>query len=170
MSRTFAIVPLLLSALIPLMARAELFPPGPAPLAARPAGIRVTLILPAGVELRPGSVVLSIGAAGAVARMPLSEPAPPVAQKDAMRHLLQPTLAGQAALADLQARLGKGAPPDATMGVRLDLCRTIAAPRERPFLLAIRLAPAAPVLPMAAPGAGLSGITGKAPSDLVPCR
>ncbi|GHD98200.1 hypothetical protein U879_11545 [Defluviimonas sp. 20V17] len=169
MSRALAILVIVLSALIPLSVRAELFPPGPAPLAARPAAIRVTLVLPAGIELRQGSAVLSITAGDQTARIPLSEPVPPVATEGGTRHLLQPTQTGQAALAALQKRYRHGAPPASTMGMRLDLCRTVAAPRNEPFLLAIRLAPGAPVLPLVAPGAGLSAITGKAPPQIAPC-
>lgn len=159
----------LLCLLLPITARAELFPKGPAPLAAVPSGIRVTLILPDGVSLRPGTAMLTIAAAGQSARMPLSKPAAPVAEDGGTRLLLQPTKAAEAALKDLQARFSKKAPPASTMRITLDLCRTVASPHEQPFLLAIRLAPGAPVLPLAAPGDGLSAITGAAPSALAPC-
>lgn len=166
MIRLFAIA---LCALMPAAARAELFPRGPAPLAADPAGIRVTLILPDGVSLQPGTAMLRVDAAGNTAQIPLSEPSRPVAENGGVRHLLQPTEAGQRSLADLQARFSANAPPASTMSVRLDLCRTVAAPAETPFLLSIRLAAGAPVLPLSVPEDGLSGVTGQPPARLAAC-
>ncbi|WP_102223945.1 hypothetical protein [Acidimangrovimonas sediminis] len=162
-------ISLALALAMPLRAGAELFPPGPAPLAAVPAGIRVTLILPPGVSLSPGSAVLTVAAGGAKADLPLSEPVPAVPDNGGARHLLQPTPGGIAALQAFQAQFAGTQPPASSMQMRLGLCRTDDTPPELPFLLAIRLAPGAPVLPLAAPGAGLSAITGAPPSALVPC-
>lgn len=170
MSRVLASLTIVLCVLLPLSGLAEPFPPGPAPLAARPAAIRVTLVLPVGVELRQGSAVLSVTVGKETARIPLSEPALPVALQGGVRHMLWPTQAGRAALAALQKRFADQAPVAATMGIRLDLCRVVAVPREAPFQLTIRLAPHAPPLPLVAPGAGLSAVTGKAASDIAHCR
>lgn len=161
----------LLAALSPALARAELFPPpGPGPLSAPPAGIRVEITLPAGVELLPGSAALSVETGSDSARIGLSDLSPPAPVQGGARHTLGPNRLGAAALSGLQARNAGTGGPQATMSVSMELCRRTKAPAAQPFALTLRLAPGAPGLPLAAPGAGLSVLTGSPPAALAPCR
>lgn len=152
-------------------ARAKLFPdPGPGPLTATPAAIRVEITLPNGVELLTGSAALSIDSGSDKAEIALFEPSRPVAVPQGTRHVLAPTQLGASALSSLQSRIADRPSPQAAMAISMALCRSVASPADRPFALSVRLAPGAPSLPLIVPGTGLTALTGTPPATLAPCR
>ena len=154
-------------------------PLGPGPFEADPAAISVTLDLPDGIGLMPGSAALVLRATGGPddatwsASDPLAEPGPGVAQPGGRRHLLRlaaPRAASMTALqATVQAWRAQGLRPHGAIEVTFTPCRARPNAAAAPFALAVRFGDTGPPLALTATGATLETALGRPLDTLPPC-
>ncbi|MFC2969409.1 hypothetical protein [Acidimangrovimonas pyrenivorans] len=168
----------LLLAAPPATAR-PLFPEPPRPFAADPAAITVSVLLPDGIGLIPGSAALVLtasggpGAAARQARDRLEQAGAPEPVQGGMRFRLRLATPQAAELTQLQATVrgwrARGLQPQSAIEVTFIPCRARAEATGAPFALSVRFAPSVPALALTAPGATLQSALGRAPAELPAC-
>lgn len=168
----------LLSAALPASAR-PLFPEPPRPFAADPAAITVSVLLPEGIGMIPGSAALVLTASGGPngsarqARDALEQAGTPEPVKGGQRLRLRLATPQAAQLTQLQATVrdwrDRGLQPQSAIEVAFALCRARPDAAGAPFALSVRFAPSAPALALAASGATLKSALGRAPAELPAC-